>query len=93
MTYDSQEIRAAFLAEQDLEFPILQDIDAQHVNSLGIRNLEYEPGSKNYGIPYPGIVFVSASGEVLAKFAQPGYRERPDFAEVLKSVKQILRAD
>jgi len=90
MTYDAQEIRAAFIAEEGLKFPLLQDIDAQHVNSLGVRNLEYESGSKNYGIPYPGILFVSASGEVLGKFAQPGYRERPDFAEILGSVKLLL---
>ena len=79
MTYDSREILAAFHAEAELGYPLLRDVDARHVNALGIRNEDYELGHRAYGIPHPGILFVDREGKILAKFAVPGYRRRPPF--------------
>ena len=92
MTYDSQEILAGFHAERSLNYPLLRDIDAQHVNALGIRDLDYEPGESAYGIPYPGILFIGADGIIRGKFAVPGYRSRPPFDDVLEMVSEQVAA-
>lgn len=90
MTYDDASIRAAFSAENGLRFPLLQDVDAEIVDALGIRNVDYGSDHRFYGIPYPGIVFVNADGVVLRKFAEPGYRARPEFSAVFAGVSSAV---
>lgn len=90
MTYDDREIIQAFHQEWDLTFPILRDMDGQHVDAWGIRNTEYEEGSFAYGIPYPGIVLIAPDGEILAKYAEEGYRARADWDTVLDDVRAIV---
>jgi len=89
MTYDSQEILGGFVAENGLGFPLLRDDNSEHINAFGIRNVDYEADSRFYGIPYPGMVLISPEGEVLAKFAEPGYRSRPEFSAVFASVTAL----
>jgi len=90
MTYDEQETLKNFHGEQQLGFPLLQDENAQHVNALGIRDLDYPPGSNAYGIPYPGMFWVGIDGLVRAKFAVPGFRDRPPLDEVHKTISKTL---
>ena len=90
MTYDSVEILKAFQTEQNLGYVLLRDEDVHHVNGFGIRNEEYEAGHRGYGIPHPGIFYLSSSGEILAKFAIPGYRERPPMEAVFETVQANL---
>ncbi len=88
MTYDEQNVLAKFHADNSLGYPLLQDVDVKHVNAYGIRNLNYNPGDGGYGIPEPGILYLSPDGVVLAKFAVPGYRTRPPFEEILQVVSE-----
>lgn len=92
MTYDSLEVLATFHAETNLGYPLLKDENAKHVTAFGVRNEEYPPGSRAYGIPHPGIVFVGADGLVKAKYAVPGYRKRPPFDRLVSDVKAIIGA-
>jgi|TARA_B100000315_G_C14548351_1_gene574424 peroxiredoxin len=89
MTYDKPEIIRAFDEKWDIDFPVLKDVDRQHVEAWGIRNQEYGPGTFAYGVPYPGVVLLSPEGEILAKWAERGYRSRADWSEVLEEVSAI----
>ena len=93
MTSDTPEIIKAFDEKWDIDFPVLKDVDRQHVDAWGVRNQEYGPGTFGYGIPYPGVVLLSPEGEILAKWAEEGYRSRADWAEVLEEVTAIVGAD
>ena len=86
MTYDSREILKAFHSEQNLNYPLLQDEEARHVDAYGIRNRDYGPGEMGFGIPHPGIIYIAATGTVALKFAIPGYRDRPPLAEVYEAI-------
>ena len=92
MTYDDRAVLAAFRAENDLGYPLLQDVDAAHVNAYGVLNADYPPGDDNYGLPHPGIVWIGADGTVRAKWAVPGYRERPPFEAVRDTIRAQLAA-
>ena len=86
MTYDTPEIIQAFHEKWDIDYPVLKDVDRQHVEAWGIRNEEYGPGTFAYGVPLPGVVLISPEGEILAKWAEPGYRSRADWSTVLEQV-------
>ena len=81
MTYDSLDKLKAFHESEGLGFPLLSDVDAQHVNAFGIRD-----ENLGEGIPRPGIFWLAPDGRISAKFAVPGYRTRPPLAAVLASI-------
>lgn len=93
MTYDSQDVLAGFHEKQQLNYPLLRDVDVKHFDAYGVRNTDYEPGDTGFGIPYPGILYVGPDGTILAKFAVPGYRKRPPFEEVLEAVQRARQPD
>lgn len=81
MTYDSLEILKGFHGSEELGFPLLRDVDGQHVNALGVPDEDM-----GRGIPRPGILWLAPDGRINAKFAVPGYRTRPPFEEVFAAV-------
>lgn len=90
MTYDKPEIIQAFHEEWDIGYPMLRDVDRQHVEAWGIRNQEYGPDTFAYGVPLPGVVLISPEGEILAKWAERGYRSRADWSTVLDEVRTAV---
>lgn len=89
LTYDSVELLKTVQEDQNIQFTLLHDEDVSHVNAFGIRNLDYEPGHRVYGIPYPGIFLVDPNGVIKAKFAEERYQDRPPFEDVLEAAAQL----
>ena len=89
LTYDSVELLKTVQEDQNIQFTLLHDEDVSHVNAFGIRNLDYEPGHRVYGIPYPGIFLVDPIGVIKAKFAEERYQDRPPFEDVLEAAAQL----
>lgn len=82
MSYDDGAVLQDFHDSQFLEYPLLQDRGSRHFRAFGVLNPEFEPGHAAYGVPLPGVLFVSPDGVVRLKFAVPGYRERPPMADI-----------
>ena len=89
MTYDSVEMLKLVEEDEGIEFTLLRDADITHVNALGILNEDYEPGSRAYGVPHPGIFIITPDGVIRAKFAEEGFRARPDFDNVLEAAANL----
>ena len=90
MTYDDPEIIKAFHDKWELTYPLLRDVDGQHVDAWGIRNEQYGEGTFAYNIPHPGVVFLAPDGKILAKFAKKGYRSRADWGSVFEEVQSLV---
>ncbi|HAS50056.1 MAG TPA: hypothetical protein DCS33_12425 [Gammaproteobacteria bacterium] len=89
LTYDSVELLKTVKEDQGIQFTLLHDEDVSHVNAFGVRNLDYEPGHRVYGIPYPGIFLVDPNGVIKAKFAEERYQDRPPFEDVLEAAAKL----
>lgn len=89
ITYDPIDLLKEVQLDQAIDFPLLHDEDVKIVNAFGIRNLDYEPGHRVYGIPYPGIFLVTPDGIIRFKFAEARYQDRPDFAAVLEAAAKL----
>lgn len=86
MTYDPVSILTEFALDHDVDFPMLSDApNYEHVKAMGILNAQYGVDERAYGIPYPGIFILNASGVIQAKFAEEDYRVRPDFSLVMEA--------
>ncbi|GFZ79990.1 hypothetical protein GCM10011403_23850 [Pseudohongiella nitratireducens] len=89
MTYDTFEHLQAAEVDYGTTFPLLRDEDTKHFMAMGVLNTEYEPGSRAYGIPYPGIFLLRPDGTIHAKFAEEDYRVRPAFELVMEAAQTL----
>jgi len=83
LTYDSPEAQRAFVEKNAIAYPLLSDIEAHSVKTLGILNEEYAPGDGAYGIPHPGIFVVNPEGTIVGKIFIEGYETRVNASAVL----------
>ena len=90
MTYDELPELKSFHQAESIGFPLLRDEQARHVNLFQVRDLGYQKDSSAYGIPYPGIFWIAPDGRIKAKFAVPGFRDRPPLNEVYDEIKRLL---
>lgn len=88
-TYDPVELLLIVSSDQGITFPLLHDEAIKHVKAFGILNTEYEAGSFGYGVPMPGTMLINPQGVILRKFAEPGFRIRSDFADILDAAKEL----
>jgi peroxiredoxin len=80
---------AEFHRERKIGYPMLADSDGAVVQSLGIRDPSYGPDSEAFGVPQPVIFVVDRQQVVRAKFAERGYRNRPDLDRVLEQLGRL----
>lgn len=89
MTYDSVDFLKEVELDRGVSFTLLHDEAITHVNRIGILNTDYEPDSRAYGVPYPGIFLIDTAGVIRDKFAEESYRDRPDFAHVVEAAAEM----
>ena len=90
MSYDSLEILDGFYRSYELPYPLLRDDEQQHVKAYGVLNERYKPGHRAYGIPHPGALLIEPDGRIRAKFAVPGFRQRPPFDAMLATLSELM---
>ena len=92
LTYDAPALQQKFVDRFSITYPVLSDIDATSVRNLGILNTDYEPGDRNYGIPYPGVFVIDTSGTIVGKIFVEGYATRVDADGDLAYALSVLPA-
>ncbi len=80
---------AEFHREQKIGYTMLADPEGAAVQSLGIRDPAYGPDSEVFGVPQPIIFVLDRAQVVRAKFAERGYRSRPDLDHVLEELSRL----
>jgi peroxiredoxin len=90
LTYDTPGLQQRFIDRFSITYPMLSDIDATSVVSLGVLNTDYQPGDPNYGIPYPGVFVVDPAGRIVGKIFLEGYKTRVDADGDLKYALSVL---
>lgn len=92
ISYDSHVKNKTFSDKQQLKFPLLSDHNNATIIGFNILNNDYKPGDRAFGIPHPGVVFLTPDDTIGLKRAVPSYRQRPEFAEILAAVKQYTQS-
>ena len=76
VSYDSQEILAAFAQKHSIGYPLLSDRNSETIRSFGILNENMAPHLRSHGVPHPVEYLVSPDGTVLKKYFVPNYMHR-----------------
>jgi hypothetical protein len=76
VSYDSQEILAAFARKYSIGYPLLSDKNSEVIRRFGIFNHNMAPELRSYGVPHPVEYLISADGLVVKKYFVPNYQHR-----------------
>ena len=90
ITYDSLETLRSFSSARGIEFPILSDSGSAAIREYGLLNGEQEPGTRTYGIPYPGTFILDPEGRVTARFFEQAYQERFTVSSILVTLGEAV---
>jgi peroxiredoxin len=87
--YDSPVMLARFSVKYGITFPLLSDPESSAIIQLGLLNPTYDPSTKYYGVPYPGVFLVDSKGIIIGKFAEENYRDRPLMEDLIRAVNEL----
>lgn len=83
ISYDAPEVLKQFADSRGITFPLLSDRDSAIIRRYGLLNTTVEPGTRTYGIPFPGTFIVDRRGVVRSRHFEDVYQERNTVASVL----------
>jgi hypothetical protein len=72
-----------FADARGITFPLVSDPKSAIIRSYGLFNETNKPGTRAYGVPYPGTFIVDRRGRVRARYFEEAYQERNTVASIL----------
>jgi len=89
LSYDSPEILAAFTAKRDIAFTFLSDPKSEVIDRYKLRDPQYPPGSRAYGVPRPIIFILDTAGIIKAKLYEESFKDRPPVTSVISKLDEL----
>jgi len=83
ISYDPVDTLKKFSEKHNISYPLLSDVKSDVIKKYGILNTQIDSGSKNFGIPNPGIYIIDHALIVRNKLFEKSYRNRPSAESVL----------
>ena len=89
LSYDSPDILAAFTAKRHIAFTFLSDPKSEVIDRYSLRDPQYPPGSRAYGVPRPIIFVLNPQGVIKAKLYEESYKNRPPVTQVISKLDEL----
>lgn len=83
ISYDAPPVLAAFAKSRGITFPMVSDPGSAIIKRYELFNTTVEPGTRTYGIPFPGTFIVDRQGVVRSRFFEDAYQERNTVGSIL----------
>ena len=91
VSYDSPEILKTFIERRDIGFTLLSDPQSEIIDRYKLRDPQYPPGNRAYGVPRPIIFVLDKSGSIRAKLYEETYTKRPPAKLVVETLDRISK--
>ncbi len=89
VSYDPTAVQAQFIADRSIKFSLLSDPKSEIIDRFKLRDPQYSPGSRAYGVPRPAIFVLDRDGVVKAKLYESAYTKRPPLSLVLETLTKV----
>lgn len=89
ISYDSPQILTTFTDRRGIKYTMLSDPKSEIIDRYKLRDPQYQPGSRAYGVPRPVIFVLDKSGTIKAKLYEETYQKRPPAALVVETLDKI----
>jgi peroxiredoxin len=89
LSYDSPEILQAFTVKRHLTYTLLSDPKSEIIDLYKLRDPQYPPGSRAYGVPRPIIFVLDAQSLIKAKLYEESFKNRPPVTAVISKLDEL----
>jgi peroxiredoxin len=89
LSYDQPAVAADFADKRHIEFTFLSDPDSRVIDLYNLRDPQYPPGSKAYGVPRPIIFILDPKGKIQAKLYEETFKTRPPVGAVIAKIDAV----
>ena len=89
LSYDSPEILQAATAKRHLTYTLLSDPKSEIIDRYNLRDPQYPPGNRAYGVPRPIIFVLDTQGVIKAKFFEENFKYRPRITTVISTLDEL----
>ena len=93
LSYDSPEILQAFTAKRHIAYTLLSDPKSEVIDLYKLRDPQYPPGSRGYGVPRPIIFILDRNQVIKSKLYEESYKVRPPVTAVVSRLDQMAEAN
>jgi peroxiredoxin len=89
ISYDTPQILSTFIERRKIAYTLLSDPESEIIDRYVLRDPQYRPGSRAYGVPRPVILIVDRTGTIKAKLSEETYQKRPPATLVVETLDTI----
>jgi len=89
LSYDSPEILQATTMKRQLKYTLLSDPKSEIIDRYNLRDPQYPPGNRAYGVPKAIIFVLDAQGVIKAKFFEDNFKYRPRITTVISKLDEL----
>jgi peroxiredoxin len=89
LSYDSPEILQAFTAKRNIAYTFLSDPKSEVIDLYKLRDPQYPPGSRAYGVPRPIIFVLDKNGIIKTKLYEESFKVRPPVSAVIGALDEL----
>jgi peroxiredoxin len=89
LSYDSPEILASFTAKRNIAYTLLSDPKSEVIDRYKLRDPQYPPGNRAYGVPRPIIFILDPNGIIKAKLYEESFKDRPPVTSVIAKLDEL----
>ncbi len=89
LSYDSPEILQAFTTKRHIAFTFLSDPKSEVIDTYKLRDPQYAPGSRAFGVPRPIIFVLDKNGMIKAKLYEESFKVRPPVTAVISKLDEL----
>jgi hypothetical protein len=83
ISYDSTETLKKFSDTRGITFPLISDAGSAIIKRYGLLNTTVQPGTRTYGVPFPGTFMLDRKRSVRTRYFEEAYQERSTAASIL----------
>jgi peroxiredoxin len=91
LSYDSPEILQTFTSRRHIAYTFLSDPKSEVIDLYKLRDPQYPPGSRAYGVPRPIIFILDKNGVVKAKLFEESFKIRPPVTAVISRLDELAK--
>jgi peroxiredoxin len=91
LSYDSPAILQAFTVKRHIAFTFLSDPKSEVIDLYKLRDPQYPPASRAYGVPRPIILILDRNGVIKSKLYEESYKVRPPVTAVISRLDELAK--
>ena len=89
ISYDSPQILSTFIERRSIGYTLLSDPKSEIIDRYSLRDPQYKPGSRAFGVPRPIIFILDKSGTIKTKLYEETYQKRPPATLVVATIDKL----